>query len=209
MPTFNVHIFREMRLAFGGIEADSHEDAAAIARDKPTEQADSIDDECDGENLAALVDVAGDEEHAQSRMIDFEPERQRKAAAKLLDALRWITRCPKIKGPVGTTAYIVSDETMAQAHAAVAEAEAATIAFKPHAKKPYSVLLLYPDDVNDDGTKTYYTFVEAAYPEAAVAEALRQALATNEWTEEDVDPAGFVPLLVIEGHHFGQPTSND
>ena len=42
----------------GGIEADSHEAAASIARDKPTDQADSIDD-CEGETLAALVDVAG------------------------------------------------------------------------------------------------------------------------------------------------------
>ena len=85
--TFNVHIYREMKLLYGGIVADSHEQAAAIARDKPTDQADSIDD-CDGETLAALVDVHGDEDYRQSRMIDFEPERQRKAAAKLLAALK-------------------------------------------------------------------------------------------------------------------------
>jgi hypothetical protein len=85
--TYNVHIYREMKLVFGGIDADSHEAAAAIARDKPTEQADSIDD-CDGETLAALVDVAGDEEYAQSRTIDFEIERQRKAATKLLATLK-------------------------------------------------------------------------------------------------------------------------
>ena len=132
MTTYNVSIIRKMRLAFGGIVADSHEQAAAYARHQPTDQADSIDD-CDGENLAALVDVAGDEEHRHTRTIDFEPERQRKAAAKLQDALRWITRCPKIKGPVGTTAYIVSDERMAQAHAAVAEADAADIAPDPTA----------------------------------------------------------------------------
>ena len=29
------------------------------------------------------------------------------------------------------------------------------------AKKPYSVLLLYPDYANDSGTETYYAFVEA------------------------------------------------
>ena len=34
--------------------------------------------------------------------------------------------------------------------------------------KPYSVLLLYPDWVNESGTDTYYTFVEAADPCAAI-----------------------------------------
>jgi hypothetical protein len=77
------------------------------------------------------------------------------------------------------------------------------------ASRPYSVLLLYPDHVNGDGTETYYTFVEAPDPVAAVAEARRRALASNEWTAEDVDPDGFAPLLVIEGHHRGQPTSHD
>jgi hypothetical protein len=86
MTIFNVHIYREMRLVYGGIEANSHEEAAAIARDKPTDDADSIDD-CDGETLAALVDVQGDEEYRQSRTIDFEEERLRKAAPKMLAAL--------------------------------------------------------------------------------------------------------------------------
>jgi hypothetical protein len=94
MTIYNVHIYREMRLVFGGIEADSPEAAAAIARDKLTSDADSIDD-CDGETFAALVDVAGDPGsspgqalgYEQSRTIDFEPERQRKAAPKLLMAV--------------------------------------------------------------------------------------------------------------------------
>lgn len=77
------------------------------------------------------------------------------------------------------------------------------------AQKPYSVLLKYPDHLNDGGKETYYTWVEARDPVAAVAEARRAALATNEWTAEDVDPAGFAVLLVIEGHHYGQPVSND
>src|SRR5271165_6053718 len=88
MTIYNVHIYREMRPVFGGIEADSPEAAAAIARDKLTSDADSIDD-CDGETFAALVDVADDEEYKQSRTIDFEPERQRKAAPKLLSALKY------------------------------------------------------------------------------------------------------------------------
>lgn len=89
MTTYIVHIYREMRLSYTGIEADTPEAAAAIASGKPTDAADNIDD-CEGENLAALVDVAGDEEYEQSRLIDFEPERHRKAAPKLLASLEGI-----------------------------------------------------------------------------------------------------------------------
>jgi hypothetical protein len=87
MTIYNVHIYREMRLVFGGIEAGSHEAAAASAREKPADQADSIDD-CEGETTAALVDVQGDEEYEHSRTIDFEVALQRKAAPKLLDSLK-------------------------------------------------------------------------------------------------------------------------
>ncbi len=74
MTLYNVHIYREMRLVFGGIEADTDETAAAIARDKPTGDADEIDD-CDGETFYACVDVRATSEYEQSRWIDFEPER--------------------------------------------------------------------------------------------------------------------------------------
>lgn len=210
MPKFNVHLYREMKLWFPGIEADTTEAAAAIAREKPTADADDIED-CNGEDLAALIDVAGDEDYSQSVTIDFEAERQRKAAAKLLDALRWIIRCPKIRGPVGTTAYIVSDERMTQAGTAVAEASAAGIApaqaGDPPAGKPFSVLLLYPDYASDQyGTETYYAFVEAASAIDAVAVAQRQAAAAQGLDIDD--PADFAPLLVTEGHHASEPLSN-
>ncbi len=87
MTIYNVHIYREMRLFFGNIEADSLEAAASIGRDKPTDQADSIDD-CEGETFYACVDVQGGEEYEQSRWIDFEPERQRKLVPELLEALQ-------------------------------------------------------------------------------------------------------------------------
>lgn len=87
MTLYNVHIYREMRVFFPGIEADSAEDAAGIAADRPTPDADYTED-CDGENLAALVDVVGDEGFEQSVTIDFDAERQRKALPQLLMALR-------------------------------------------------------------------------------------------------------------------------
>ena len=86
---YNVHIYREMRLVYGGIEANSHEEAAAIARDRLTDDADSIED-CDGETMAALVDVQGDEDYRHSRAIDFEGVRERKAASRMLAALTWL-----------------------------------------------------------------------------------------------------------------------
>lgn len=213
MTIYNIHIYREMRLVYGGIEANSHEAAAAIARDRPTDQADSIV-ECDGETIAALVDVAGDEEYAQSRIIDFEPERQRRAAPKLLAALKTFIEADALADECHEWKWENLEHAFRLAREAVAEAEAAGLVSLPPAasepaRKPYSVLLLYPDHVNDDGTETYYDFVEAIDPIAAIAEARRHALATNEWTEEDVDPDDFVPLLVTEGHHYGQPTTND
>jgi hypothetical protein len=75
------------------------------------------------------------------------------------------------------------------------------------AKKPYSVLLLYPDDVNDSGTETYYAFVEAPDAIEAVAVARREAVAAQVEGVE-YEPDDFAPLLVIAGHHFDQSMPN-
>lgn len=94
MPAiYNVHIYREMRLVFPGIEAGSHEDAARIASARATEEAARIEP-CDGQDLGALVDIAGDEDFRHSKSVDFEPERLRRAAGKLLEALRTIAATP-------------------------------------------------------------------------------------------------------------------
>jgi hypothetical protein len=70
MTRYNVHIYREMKLRFDGIEADSSEAAANIARDRLTEDADDIEP-CDGDTSAALVDAVGDEDFTRSVWIDF------------------------------------------------------------------------------------------------------------------------------------------
>lgn len=68
-------------------------------------------------------------------------------------------------------------------------------------KKPYSVLLLYPDYMaNNYGEETYYSFVSALCPEHAVEMAQRKAFLENgkdgcNYFED------FLPILVIEGHH--------
>ena len=86
---YNVHLYREMRLKFEGIEAETPEGAAAIARDGLTSDADEIDD-CDGLDLSALVDEVGDDEYERSVTIDFEEERLRKAAPELLESHKQI-----------------------------------------------------------------------------------------------------------------------
>jgi hypothetical protein len=115
MPIYNVHIYREMRLAFSGVEAESHEAAATIARDRPTDLADAIED-CEGETTGALVDVQGDEEYSLSKLIDFESERTRKAAGRLLAACRMVVQ----RWECGDLA-----EAARACSAAVTEAEAA------------------------------------------------------------------------------------
>lgn len=73
--------------------------------------------------------------------------------------------------------------------------------------KPYSVLLLYPDYANDTGYETYYAFVDAQDPIAAVAQAKRKAVAAQDGIE--IEPDDFIPLLVTEGHHYGEPLFNN
>lgn len=86
MTKYIVHLYREMRLSYTDIDAETPEAAAAIAAGKPTDTADTVED-CDCQNLAARVDMAGDEDYSHSVTIDFEPERIRHAAARLLAAL--------------------------------------------------------------------------------------------------------------------------
>jgi hypothetical protein len=84
--------------------------------------------------------------------------------------------------------------------------EAIPTARSDSARKPYSVLLLYPEYANDSGTETYYAFVEALDPIEAVAMAQRAAVTTQQGM--DGDPEDFAALLVTPGHHYGEPLFN-
>jgi hypothetical protein len=74
------------------------------------------------------------------------------------------------------------------------------------AVKPYSVLLLYPDYLDDTGYETYYACVDAPNAIAGVAVARQKAAAAQ--AEEIEDPIDFHPLLVVEGWHASQPLWN-
>ncbi|WP_152051787.1 hypothetical protein [Tautonia marina] len=91
MTKYNVHIYREMKLYFPGIEAESPQAAADLAAKMDTADADDIVS-CDGIDLAALVDVDGDDNFEQSVTIAFEPQRMLDAAPRLLAALSEIVR---------------------------------------------------------------------------------------------------------------------
>jgi hypothetical protein len=128
MTKYIVNLYREMRLSYTDIEADTPYAAAAIAGGRLTADADNIED-CEGENLAALVDVAGDEDFSQSVTIDFEPERHRKAAPKLLEALKLCHEQLSLWVADTETCDLSpeDEEALAKASYAIAEAEAAGI----------------------------------------------------------------------------------
>lgn len=134
MTKFIVHLYREMRLSYTDIEADTPEAAAAITRDRPTGDADDIDD-CDGETFDACVDVAGDEEYEHSRWIDFEAERIRKAAPALLRALEAML---EVFVDSDQLADYEDMENVKTARHAIAEAKTAGIPLGPVPAKPPS-----------------------------------------------------------------------
>lgn len=70
MKTYNVHLYREMRLSFPGIVASTAAEAARLAAEMPAEAAEALED-CDGTNFAALIRVA-ENEADQPRWIDFD-----------------------------------------------------------------------------------------------------------------------------------------
>jgi len=118
MTIYNVHLYREMCLFFPHIEADTPDAAAAIASDKLTDDADSIND-CNGDDLGALVDEAGDEQYERSVMIDFECERRRKAAAQMLAALQAFIEADDLAKECGEWKWENLDHAFALGRAAV------------------------------------------------------------------------------------------
>lgn len=122
MTLYNVHIYREMRLFFPGIEGMTPEEVARIAGDKPTAEVEYAED-CDGENLAALIDVAGDEKFEQSVTIDFEAERLRKLGPELLEALKCLAEQADEDCPAEYRSRHFVD-ALEQAHTVIAEATA-------------------------------------------------------------------------------------
>lgn len=69
--------------------------------------------------------------------------------------------------------------------------------------KLYSILLLYPDYINDSGTETYFAHVRATKDYQAVSRARAQAKKANADTVQNADD--FTVLLCLEGHHPSLP----
>jgi hypothetical protein len=61
----------------------------------------------------------------------------------------------------------------------------------------YSVLLLYPDYLADDGAETYWAWVVSMSDHGAAEAAKLEAAKDNDVE----DPNDFLTLAVIEGHH--------
>jgi hypothetical protein len=116
--TYNVHIYREMRLRFDAIRASSAEAAAKLADGMPTSAACGVED-CDGESLSALVDVVGDDEFAKTQNIDFESGRKLKVHQHLLDALLDIKRLAEKSGDYEADPFALLDLIADEARAAI------------------------------------------------------------------------------------------
>ena len=111
LTRYTVHVYREMRVKFEGIEAASPEEAADQARDLPTELAREFVD-CEGEDFCTLVDVLGDEDYAQSRIIDCGGERNRKVACVMRVALgRLVTAADSLAAAIDGATDQFADET--------------------------------------------------------------------------------------------------
>lgn len=134
MPKYRVHIYREMRLVFENIEAETPEAAAHIAADRHFDDCDDWSD-CEGVTLSALVDLdsAIEESEAQDGvLVDFEERRLLNTARRLLTAFSAIL--PEIDAEIEQRQHGGNDEDWAalqrlsdEAHAAVREANGTTL----------------------------------------------------------------------------------
>jgi hypothetical protein len=134
MPKYRVHIYREMRLVFENVEAETPEAAAHIAADRHFDDCDDWSD-CEGVTLSALVDLdsAIEESAAQDGvLVDFEDRRLLNTSRKLLTALSAIL--PEIDAEIEQRQHGGNDEDWAalqrlsdEAHATVREANGTTL----------------------------------------------------------------------------------
>jgi hypothetical protein len=197
MTHYIVHLYREMRLSFADIEADTAEAAAAIAREKATDEADDIED-CNGEDSAALVDVAGDEDYRHSVTIDFEGERIRKAAAKLLASLEAIFpyaenevySLEKLKdSPEAEAEADRAWNAVASAQAAIAEAKSSGIAsadadyLAELAKQPSRFEIEHDPVENPDRA---YVLVDGRFEVAIIRTG--EGVAIDVYLKDEIDP---------------------
>jgi hypothetical protein len=123
MTNYNVHIYREMCLFFPGIVARTAEEAATFAAAMPSSAAEAPED-CDGENLAALVGVVDSAECQQNWMMDFDPVRA--MGPDLLTALE--LALPILQEVVRT--HLLSDDLTAR----IALDRVASVIAKAHGK---------------------------------------------------------------------------
>jgi len=119
---YRVHVYREMRLVFDNIEADSLRAAADIAGGRHFDDCDDWSD-CEGESLYALVDHAPHE----GTFIDFEAGRMLNAARKLVTILHKLL--PEVDSEIEQRQHGGNDEDWTElkrlsdeAHAAMREA---------------------------------------------------------------------------------------
>lgn len=191
MIQYIVHLYREMKLSYTGIEADTPQAAAYIASGKPTAEADNIED-CEGQNLSALVDVAGDEDYSESIIVDFEAERIRNAAPALLDALKqcWHQLSLWVADTESCDMSPEDNEALAKACAAIAEAEAAGIpSATPSAKQPSRFEIEHNPEENPDRA---YVLVDGTYDVTIIR--TDEGIVIDVYPKDWIDPIGTMTI---------------
>jgi hypothetical protein len=169
--------------------------------------------ERDGTEAIAVISDANDEELLRSR--DFWLPERDDPVPPTLAAMQLIVSAPALfSGCLMVIDRWERGDLAEAARACQTAVSLATVNAPPWeitdansaGNKPYSVLLLYPDYANDSCTETYYGFVEAKGPIEAVALAQRQAASAQVGIE--IEPDDFAPLLVTQGHRYGEPLFN-
>lgn len=95
MPKYNVHLYREMRVKYFNVEAETPERAAELVRNIDPELCDYENEthECEGQSFGAVVDEidpANPGHWTNETPINFDDGKLRDAAPQLLKALRGI-----------------------------------------------------------------------------------------------------------------------
>jgi len=119
---YNVQFLFEHGYGWKVIEATSAKEALAKAKamtEDPAQLDDIVDDLEHYDSMGDLQVISAEgqgEEMQEYEHPDFVASQR---AGVMLQALKDIVACPKIEGPAGTTAYLISDERMAAAIAAI------------------------------------------------------------------------------------------
>ena len=124
--SFDVQFMFEHGYYWQVIDAETIEQALCQAEGIVAEDGERLSDiRSDTSNYDDVGEIEGIEVRGTRKFLRWTSDdvKLRSAAPELLSALEWICNCARINAPAGTKAYIISDQKMAEARAAIAKAK--------------------------------------------------------------------------------------